>query len=87
MLWLEVYNGILVTGILRCGGDTRFAAIADVATVWIIGVPAAFITSLYLGWPIYLAVMAVRCEAVVKGILVTVRFFSKKWVRNVIDGL
>ncbi len=87
MLWLEVYNGILVTGILRCGGDTRFAAIADVATVWIIGVPAAFITSLYLGWPIYLAVMAVRCEAVVKGILVTIRFVSKKWVRNVIDGL
>ena len=87
MIWLENYNGILIVGILRCGGDTAFAAIAEVGTVWVIGVPAAFITSLLLGWPIYLAVMAVRCEAVVKGILVTIRFFSRKWVRNMIDGL
>lgn len=87
LLWLEVYNGIIVTGILRCGGDTKFAAIADVGTVWLIGVPTAFITSLKLGWPIYFAVMAVRSEAVVKGVLVTIRFFSKKWVRNVIGGL
>ena len=87
MLWLEVYNGLIVTGILRCGGDTKFAALADVGTVWAIGVPAAFITALKLGWPIYFAVMAVRCEAVVKGILLTARFFSKKWVRNVISGL
>ena len=87
MIWLETYNGTLIVGILRCGGDTTFAALAEVGTVWLIGVPAAFITSLYLGWPIYLAVMAVRCESVVKGVLVTVRFFSKKWVRNVITGL
>ncbi len=87
MLWLEVHNATIVTGILRCGGDTKFAAIADVGTVWAIGVPAAFITALKLGWPIYFAVMAVRCEAVVKGVLVTLRFFSKKWVRNVIGGL
>ena len=87
MLWLEVYNGTIVTGILRCGGDTKFAALADVGTVWLIGVPIAFITALKLGWPIYFAVMAVRCEAVVKGILMTVRFLSRKWVRNVIRGL
>ena len=87
MIWLETYNGTLIVGILRCGGDTTFAAAAEVGTVWAIGVPAAFITSLVLGWPIYMAVMAVRCEAVVKGVLVTIRFFSKKWVRNVIGGL
>ena len=87
MLWLEVHNATIVTGILRCGGDTKFAAVADVGTVWLIGVPVAFITSLKLGWPIYFAVMAVRSEAVVKGIIVTARFFSKKWVRNVISGL
>ena len=87
VLWLEVYNGLIVTGILRCGGDTRFAAFADVGTVWVIGVPVAFLTSLKLCWPIYFAVMAVRCEEVVKGIFLTYRFFSKKWVRNVIKGL
>ena len=87
MLWLEVHNATIVTGILRCGGDTKFAAVCDVGTVWVIGVPIAFITTLKFGWPIYFAVLAVRTEAVVKGILVTRRFFSKKWVRNVIKGL
>lgn len=87
MLWLEVHNATIVTGILRCGGDTKFAAIADVGTVWTIGVPVAFVTALKLGWPIYLAVLAVRTEAVVKGMIVTARFFSKKWVCNVISGL
>ena len=87
VLWIDVYDGLIVTGILRCGGDTRFAAFADVGTVWIIGVPVAFLTSLKLGWPIYFAVMAVRSEDVVKGIILTWRFFSRKWVRNVIKGL
>ena len=87
MLWLEVHNATIVTGILRCGGDTKFAAVCDVGTVWAIGVPIAFITTLKFGWPIYFAVLAVRAEAVVKGALVTRRFFSKKWVRNVIKGL
>ena len=87
MLWLEVHNATIVTGILRCGGDTKFAAVLDVGTVWAIGVPIAFITTLKLGWPIYFAALAVRTEAVVKGIAVTRRFFSKKWVKNVIKGL
>lgn len=87
LLWLEVYNAIIVTGILRCGGDTVFAAASEVGTVWLIGVPAAFITSLKLGWPIYFAVLAVRMEAVVKGIVLTARFRSRKWVKNIIKGL
>ena len=87
MLWLDVYNATIVTGVLRCGGDTVFAAAADVGTVWVIGVPAAFITALGLGWPIYFAVLAVKTEAIAKGVLVTIRLFSKKWVKNVINDL
>lgn len=87
MLWLDVYNATIVTGVLRCGGDTVFAAAADVGTVWVIGVPAAFITALGLGWPIYFAVLAVKTEAIAKGVLVTIRLFSKKWVKNVIKDL
>ena len=87
ILWLDVYNGTLVTGILRCGGDTRFAAFADLAPVWLIGVPVAFLTALKLGWPLYFAVLAVRSEEAVKGVILTARFLSRKWVRNVIKGL
>ncbi|MFR9143675.1 MAG: MATE family efflux transporter, partial [Lentihominibacter sp.] len=45
-MWLTVYNAMHVTGTLRCGGDTKFAMITETSTVWLIGVPMAFITSL-----------------------------------------
>lgn len=86
-LWLNLYNGIHVSGTLRCGGDTRFAMIAETCTVWLIGVPIAFITSLYFGWPVYFAVLAVKIEELVKGLILTKRYLSKKWLNNVIKGI
>lgn len=86
-MWMSIYNAVNITGVLRCGGDTRFAMLAEVLTVWCIGVPVAFLTSLVFHLPIYLAVLAVRTEDVVKGIVVTRRFFSRKWVKNVIHEI
>ena len=83
-LWLALYNAMHITGTLRGGGDTRFAMFTETGTVWLIGVPLAFITSLYLHWPIYIAVLAVKSEEVVKAIILTKRYFSKKWLKNVI---
>ncbi len=87
MLWLDVFNGTIVVGILRCGGDTKFAAFADVGPVWLYGVPMAFLTALKLGWPIYFAVLAVRLGEVIKGVILTLRFLSRKWVNIVIKDL
>lgn len=86
-MWLDAYTGIMISGVLRCGGDTRFAMFTEVGTVWLIGVPVAFLTSLKLCWPLYVAVLAVRGESVVKGIILTFRYKSRKWVRNMIKGL
>ncbi|MDO5490805.1 MAG: MATE family efflux transporter [Bacillota bacterium] len=86
-LFMEVYNAVQVTGCLRCGGDTRFAMITEVSAIWLIGVPLAFITSLMLHWPVYLAVLAVKTEGVVKGVILTRRYLSRKWMNNMIGGL
>ena len=86
-LFMEVYNGAQVVGCLRCGGDTRFAMFTEVGTIWLIGVPLAFITSLMVGWPVYLAVLSVKTEGVVKGIILTRRYLSRKWLNTVIEGV
>lgn len=86
-MWLSLYNAIHITGVLRCGGDTRFAMLAEVLCVWCVGVPMAFLTALVFKWPIYFAVLAVKTEELVKGILLTRRFFSKKWVKNMIHDI
>ncbi len=85
-MWLSLYNAMQVTGCLRCGGDTKYAMFAETGTVWIIGVPLAFLTSLYWGFPIYFAVLMVKFEEVVKGVFLTRRYLSKKWVKNVINN-
>ncbi|MBR6443999.1 MAG: MATE family efflux transporter [Firmicutes bacterium] len=84
---LTLYNGINITGVLRCGGDTRFAMFIDVGSVWCIGVPLAFLSALVFHWPIYFCVLAVKVEEMVKCGILTYRFRSKKWVRNVIHGI
>lgn len=84
---IHLYNGINITGTLRGGGDTRFAMIAECSCVWFVAVPLAFAASLWWNLPIYIAVLVVRMDDAVKFILMTKRFFSKKWMNNVIKGL
>ena len=86
-LFMDVYNGAQVTGTLRCGGDTRAAMLMEIGTVWVIGVPLAFITSLGLQWPVWLAVLSVKSEGLVKSILLTMRYYSRKWLNTVIEGI
>ncbi len=84
MLWLDMYNAVSVTGILRAGGDTVYSMLADSGTVWIIEVPMAFLGAIYLQLPIYMAVFLSKTEAIAKAILLVKRFYSKKWLRNLV---
>lgn len=87
MLFIKVYNASIITGALRAGGDTRFAMLADVSCVWLIGVPMAFIGALVLKLPVYYVVLLVQLEEVVKFFITTYRFRSKKWVRDLVEHL
>lgn len=86
-MWLILLGGMLVVGVMRCGGDTKFAMVTEVGTVWLIGVPMAFITTMLLGLPIYLAVLAVKTEEVVKVVVLLRRFYSRKWAKNMVSDL
>ena len=82
-----ILNGVIISGILRSGGDTRFAMILDCGTIWLIGVPLAFISTGVFRIPIYMAVLICKTEEVVKLALSLKRFFSKKWARSVIKDI
>ena len=84
---VSLINMIIVTGLLRSGGDTRFAMLADAGSVWLLGVPAAFLSALVFKLPIDLCVLTVQFEAFVKLVVVYIRARQEKWVRNVIGGL
>ncbi|MBO4861929.1 MAG: MATE family efflux transporter [Firmicutes bacterium] len=84
---LNLTNGVMVSGILRAGGDTRFAAITEILLMWLISVPLAFIGALWLKLPITIVVLMVSAETVIKFFVLRRRFRSGKWLNYMIEGL
>ncbi|MBR5730423.1 MAG: MATE family efflux transporter [Firmicutes bacterium] len=84
---LNLTNGVMVSGILRAGGDTRFAAITEILLMWLISVPLAFIGALWLKLPITIVVLMVSAETVIKFFVLRKRFRSGKWLNYMIEGL
>lgn len=84
-LIIKTLNFVTIVGILRNGGDTKFCLIADAATVWLVGVPMAFLGSKYLHLPIYVTFAMVYLEEVIKLILTVPRVLNNKWINNLVQ--
>jgi putative MATE family efflux protein len=82
LIWLRVSNLILFIGILRSGGDTRFAFILDCGAIWLIGVPLAFLGAFVLHLPVYLVYLLVMTEELFKWVMAIQRFFTRRWINN-----
>lgn len=79
---IKFSNALQIIGTLRAGGDTKFALMAEIFPLWLVGVPLAFILSIYSNLPIYVIVGIMNVEELIKFGLVLKRFFSYKWVKN-----
>lgn len=84
---IKVFNVLLVVGILRSGGDTRFSMFLEIGSVWLIGVPLAFFGALVWKLPIYWVIALVSLEEIVKASIGIPRVISKKWLKNVVEHM
>jgi Na+-driven multidrug efflux pump len=84
---IKALGGAFVVGVLRAGGDTRFAMITEVCTVWLYGVPCAFIFSLYVPIPIYFVILILQFEEVIKFLILLQRYRSGKWVKDLVKDI
>lgn len=84
---LDLLNGVMITGVLRAGGDTRFAMLTESGCIWLIAVPLAFAAALVWHLPIHLALILIRIESLVKAVILMLRYRSKKWMNTVIEDL
>ena len=80
---VKAMTSVIVVGILRGGGDTKFAMFLDMGTSWLIGVPLAFMGAALFQWPIHYVVALVSLEEVVKAMIGLHRVKTKAWIRNV----
>ncbi|MCL1989156.1 MAG: MATE family efflux transporter [Firmicutes bacterium] len=79
----RVANFIMIVGILRSGGDTKWCFWVETGTVYLIGVPFAFLGA-SLGLPVYLVFSMAMLEEIVKSILVLKRVLSLKWAVTIV---
>jgi Na+-driven multidrug efflux pump len=83
-LWLVVrsQNMILVVGMMRSGGDTRYSLFLDGVIIWVLGVPMAVLGGFLLHLPVYWVYLMVMSEELMKCILGLRRYFSRKWIHD-----
>ncbi|MBQ7087723.1 MAG: hypothetical protein IJM96_09650, partial [Clostridia bacterium] len=73
----------MIVGVLRGGGDTRFAAFLDVAPLWGISVLCAALLALVFKVPYIYVFLPNLLEDLVKVFIGVKRFKSGKWINNI----
>jgi len=82
LMIVKTVNLHVIVGILRGGGDTRYALVIDIAPLWLIGVPAAMVTGLVLGLPAPLVYLALNFEELTRLVLSWRRVVSDRWIHD-----
>ncbi len=75
---------LLIVGVFRNGGATRTAAIIDITSMWLVGVPLALIAGLWFRLPLFYIYLIIMTEEVVKVAFSIPFFLSKKWIKNLV---
>ncbi len=81
----SMVNYLNIIGILRPGGDTLYCLLLDTGSVWLVGVPLAFLAATVFNLPIYFVFLGASMEEVVKLLFSHKRVKSNKWAVNIIE--
>jgi putative MATE family efflux protein len=84
-LWIRMFNFSIFIGALRAGGDTRFALIMEICSIWLIGVPAAYTGAFVFHLPVYWVYLMVVLEEVAKAFVSAWRFRSRRWIHDLVN--
>lgn len=79
----QVMNTLLIAGIFRAGGDTRFGLICDSITMWCIAVPAGFLSAFVLKLPVKAVYFILCLDEFYKVPAVIKKYFSYSWLNNI----
>ncbi|MFA7118432.1 MAG: MATE family efflux transporter [Sphaerochaetaceae bacterium] len=79
---IKSFDTTLIVGILRSGGDTKFSMFDELLSVWLIGIPLAFLGCAILKWDIWYVYLLVSAEELTKGLIGLLRVKSGKWLKD-----
>ncbi len=83
---LPRFLGILfVVGILRGGGDTKYAFYLEVLSMWVINIPILYVAVVFLNVSFISAIVILHIQEIIKSVVGYYRYKTKKWINNVIE--
>jgi len=83
IILMQAFSFVSIIGVLRGGGDGKFAAIADVATMWLVALPLGFFAGHVWGLSVPIVYAFLKIDELLKAIVCLPRLVSGKWVRDV----
>jgi Na+-driven multidrug efflux pump len=75
-------NHVIIIGMLRSGGDTRFSLLLDGLIIWLVGVPITAAGAFLFHLPVHLVYALTMSEEITKCALGLRRYFSRKWIND-----
>lgn len=82
---IKSFNANSVVGILRSGGDTKYSMFLEMGSVWLIGVPLAFLGSIVFQLDLPQLYLLVGCEEISKFFIGVHRVKSGKWYNDLVS--
>ena len=86
MMALRTFNTFIVIGVLRSGGDTKYALFLEMGCMWLVSIPIIFFAA-HKSAPIYMLVAFAYTEEIAKFIFGVPRALSKKWANNIVKDM
>ena len=79
----QSFSMVSLVGVLRGGGDTRFVALVDVLTIWVIAIPLGFLSGHVWHWAVPAVYAMLKCDDIVKTLVTLPRVLGGKWVKDI----
>jgi len=83
---LHDFNGVVIVGVLRGGGDVKAATLIDILPLWLVAIPLTALCGLVLKLDILWVYLVMCLEQLVKLVLGLWRMKSGKWIRDITRG-
>ncbi len=79
----QATNSIMMKGVLRGGGDTRFLMVADILFLWLVSVPLGAYAGLVWNLSAFWIYFFLKMDQVIKAFWCVLRLKSGKWMKGI----
>ncbi|MGN0969092.1 MAG: MATE family efflux transporter [Oscillospiraceae bacterium] len=79
----RAFNSTNIVGVLRGGGDVRFATVIDLLPLWLVALPLTVLAGLVAKLDILWVYLAIESENITKFFMGVFRFRSGNWIHDV----